>query len=143
MPSGKKPRRNGGSRSISGSLASKREVVRVNPKLRLLLERIFDNCREGLRADLSPEEYQRQRHDFAFHMTDWLTDLKELNELYAHPEKADLEQATISIIGTLYHVIPHLNAAGRLLLDTIPDAFAPPQAKPKAKRERKPKTRAG
>jgi hypothetical protein len=96
-----------------------------------------------LRAELGPEEYQRQRHDFAFHMTDWLTDLKELNELYAHPEKAELDKATISIIGILYHVIPHLNAAGRLLLDTIPDAFAPPQAKPKVKRERKPRTRAG
>ena len=28
------------------------------------------------------------------------------------------------IIGALYHVIPHLNAAGRILLEEIPDAFA-------------------
>jgi hypothetical protein len=85
-------------------------------------------------------------------MTDWLGDLKELNALYTHPEKADLHEATVLIIGFLYHVIPHLNAAGRLLLDHISDPFAPPQAKttaavdgpgPKAKQPRKPKTRAG
>jgi hypothetical protein len=118
----------------------------------VLFEKIFDECREGLRAELSPAEYEQQRHDFAFHMTDWLGDLNTLNELYTHPEKADLHKATISIIGLLYHVIPHLNAAGRLLLDTIPDAFAPQQAKaleerthakPKAKRAHKPRTRAG
>lgn len=124
----------------------------VSPQLRELLEKVFDECREGLHAELSAAEYQRQRHDFAFHMTDWLTDLKELNDLYAHPEKADLDEATISIIGILYHVIPHLSAAGRLLLDTIPDAFAPPRAspaaavaklEPKARRRPGPKTRAG
>jgi hypothetical protein len=124
----------------------------VNPALWHLLEKVFDDCREGPRAELSPEEYQRQRYDFAFHMTDWLYNLKELNELYAQPEKAELHKATISIIGLLYHIIPHLNAAGRLLLDKIPDAFAPPEkkpentsgpTKPKGKRQRKPRSLAG
>ena len=124
----------------------------MHSKLRELLEKVFDECREGLRAEVSPAEYAQQRHDFAFHMTDWLGDLKKLNELYAHPEKADLHDATISVIGLLYHVIPHLNAAGRLLLDHVSDPFAPVEAKaaakesvekPKIKRERKPRSRAG
>jgi hypothetical protein len=66
------------------------------------------------------------RRDFVFHMTDWLSDLDHLVAIYKHPERVDAEQAS-EIVGFLYHVIPHLNAAGRLLLDDIPDAFEPPQ----------------
>ncbi len=119
-----------------------------SPELVDLLGRIYDAGREG---DRKGKRYEQRRHDFVFHMTDWLGDLKDLNVLYAHPEKADLHKATITIVCLLYHVIPHLNAAGRLLLDHVPDAFAPAEAKPpadgsvekpKIKRERKPRSRA-
>jgi hypothetical protein len=121
----------------------------ASPQLVELLGRIFDSARQG---EGKQTDYQQRRQDFIFHMTDWLGDLKNLNELYAHPEEADLREARTSLIALLYHVIPHLNAAGRLLLDTIQDHFTlhpeePPdeetRAKPKVKRERKPETRAG
>jgi hypothetical protein len=65
------------------------------------------------------------RRDFVFHMTDWLDDLDRLQAIYHHPEQWDREEAGRQIAGFLYHVIPHLKAAGRLLLDEVPDAFEP------------------
>ncbi len=153
MRSARKPQRTGGTGSTPGEAGSRIELLRPTPGLRKLLEEIFDGCREGLRKEVGDAEYQRRRYDFVFHMTDWLRDLKELNELYEHPEKADPDKACCEVIGILYHVIPHLSAAGRLLLDEIPNPFAEPQtmprpearnAEPKArKRERKPRTKAG
>jgi hypothetical protein len=69
------------------------------------------------------------RHDFVFHMTDWLDDLARLQAIYDHPEQFDPKKAGREIAGFLYHVIPHLKAAGRLLLDEIPDAFRQVEAK--------------
>jgi len=92
--------------------------------LRKLLGRVFDSGQEGLRAELPADEYERRRHDFIFHMTDWLQDLTEYANLVEHPEKWKLKEATTFLIGFLYHVLPHLNAAGRLLLDEIKDPFA-------------------
>src|SRR5207248_10218441 len=63
------------------------------------------------------------KQDFIFHMTDWLDDLRRLTAIYEHPEKFDRRTAGCDVAGFLYHVIPHLKAAGRLLLDEIPDAF--------------------
>lgn len=65
----------------------------------------------------------RARQDFVFHMTDWLDDLHRLITIYQHPEDVDLKGAGIDIAGFLYHAIPHLKAAGQLLLEEIPDAF--------------------
>jgi hypothetical protein len=65
------------------------------------------------------------RRDFVFHMTDWLPDFDRLRAIYEHPEQCDRREAGREIAGFLYHVIPHLKAAGRLLLDKIPDAFEP------------------
>ncbi len=65
----------------------------------------------------------KARDDFVFHMTDWLDDLHNLAAIYEHPGQADSKQAGMVVAGFLYHVIPHLKAAGRLLLDHIPDAF--------------------
>lgn len=94
------------------------------PELEEFLGKVYDHGREGDRKDMSAEEYARRRHDFVFHMTDWLSDLKFLSDLYEHPEKADVEKTTIEIMGFLFHVLPHLTTAGRLLLDEIGDAFA-------------------
>jgi hypothetical protein len=90
-----------------------------------LLGQIFDGAREGERGTLDPAEYERRRHDFIFHMTDWSDDLERLADLFKHPEQQEEESASVFLIGFLYHVIPHLNAAGRLLLDEVGDPFAP------------------
>ena len=101
-----------------------RKPVFPTTALRELLGKIYDEARDGEPAELGPEQYARRRHDFVFHMTDWLSDLDRLSKLYKSPEEADLEHATVFLIGFLYHVVPHLGTAGRLLLDKIGDPFA-------------------
>src|SRR4051812_29921473 len=64
---------------------------------------------------------QRCRRNFVFHMTDWEGDLAKLAELYRHPERFGKDEAADRVAGFLYHVIPHLRAAGRLLLDFTPE----------------------
>jgi hypothetical protein len=103
-----------------------------------LLGAVFDDYHEGPRKTENAADYEIRKRDFVFHMTDWLDDLKELTALYDHPDRADVPKACISLIGILYHVIPHLNAAGRLFLGNIPDPFAGPQAKPKAEPKQTP-----
>lgn len=93
-------------------------------QLEELLGRVFDEAREGLRAELPPDEYERRRHDFIFHMMDWKDDLEQLAELFKHPDRLDADAASTFLIGLLYHVVPHINAAGRLMLDRIDDPFA-------------------
>ena len=63
------------------------------------------------------------RRDFIFHMTDWSGDLQHLAELYKHPDKFGKESAAQVVAGFLYHVIPHLRAAGHLMLDYTPEDF--------------------
>jgi hypothetical protein len=92
--------------------------------LRELLGRVFDGARGSLRADLPADEYERRKLDFVFHMTDWSNDLARLADCAEHPDRLDDEAASRLVIGFLYHVVPHLNAAGRLLLDEITDPFA-------------------
>jgi hypothetical protein len=68
---------------------------------------------------------KKSRADFVFHMTDWADDLHRLAELYRHPENFDKEQAGNIVSGFLYHVIPHLQEAGRIMLDYDPgDVFS-------------------
>jgi hypothetical protein len=94
------------------------QPVTPDSKLGRLLAAIFDDFRSH-----KSKSYRRRQLDFIFHMTDWSDDLERLAELFKHPNKYDRETAGLFICGFLYHVIPHLNAAGRLLLDEIPDAF--------------------
>jgi hypothetical protein len=101
-------------------------------ELRQLLGHVFDHAQEGLRAELPADEYERRRHDFVFHMTDWAGDLTRFMELVGRPDEWKTKAATTFLIGFLYHVVPHLNAAGRLLLDHIPDPFAEPPLVPNA-----------
>jgi hypothetical protein len=83
-----------------------------------MLMQIFDILQE---ID-DPEEHTRRRQEFVFHMLDWRDDLEKLCEFYTNPDKYGSDTSKI-IAGILYHIIPHLNAAGRLLLDTVPDPF--------------------
>lgn len=100
-----------------------------------MLGRVFDAVRHEDRKSKRSADYKERRSDFIFHMTDWLTDLRELQELYAHPTKVEVQKVSISLMSILIHVIPHLNAAGRLLLDEdgIGDPFAEPTQRLKGK----------
>jgi hypothetical protein len=89
------------------------------------LERVYDRAQAGLRDELGEDDYERRRRDFVFHMLDWDSDLRRMVALIDDPGKVSTKEATTFIIGFLYHVIPHLNAAGNLLLDEVPDPFAP------------------
>jgi hypothetical protein len=87
-------------------------------KVRELLERMFDRKRRF--ADV--EDYERKRHEFVFHMIDWEDDLRELYKLYDRPLEHEARASEI-VTGYLIHTTSHLNAAGRLLLDDVPDPF--------------------
>jgi hypothetical protein len=102
-----------------------REILFPSPALERLLAAVFDECRTAK----NPVRHAERKRDFVFHMTDWLNDLRDLEELYGKPEKADPESASTFVAGFLYHVIPHLKAAGRLLLDEIPDPFSGTEGK--------------
>jgi hypothetical protein len=93
-------------------------------QFRELLGRVFDAAQDGLRDEIGPEEYERRRQDFVFHMTDVAGDAARFTELVNNPDRQDDKAATTFVIGFLYHVGPHLNAAGRLLLDEIKHPFA-------------------
>jgi hypothetical protein len=93
-------------------------------QIKELLGAVFDE----LQTVEDAETYQEIKDEFIFHMTDWLMDLQALMELYEQPEQSK-DKAASTISGFLYHVIPHLNAAGRLLLDRIPDPFKKDQDK--------------
>ena len=90
----------------------------VPPDLPQILGHVFDNVQT---AD-NPQAHERQRQEFVFHMTDWDEELESLAKLYSNRHMSEAE-ATQVVVEFLYHALPHLNAAGRLLLDRIPDAF--------------------
>ncbi len=90
-----------------------------NSRLDKLLAVVFDRLQEVENSAL----YAKNREEFIFHMTDWSENLEELVELYRRPQHYKPKEASRIVAGFLYHVIPHLKAAGRLLLDEIPDAF--------------------
>jgi len=88
------------------------------------LGKVFDTLREELRRELSPAEYQRQKNDFIFHMLDWKDDVDRFARWLDNPDATDAEDSSTFVVSFLMHVAPHLNAAGRLLLDKIEDPFA-------------------
>ena len=107
-------------------------------KIRILMEKVFDDMYAESRNKNSLR-YQEYRRDFGFHMTDWLRDLERLSAVYRHPEKTSVADASSNIMGFLYHAIPHLAAAGRLLLEEVPDAFADMYHPPKRTAKRRTK----
>src|SRR5262245_45987466 len=84
---------------------------------------IFDSMRQALCNELSSEEYEQRRSDFIFHMTDWKSDLDQLAQWMKRPDSCDNEAASNLVVGFLYHLIPHLRAAWRVLLDQNKDPF--------------------
>ena len=92
--------------------------------LEKLLGAVFSSFTTAQRHEDSVS-HAKHRRDFIFHMTDWKDDLDRLAELYQNPENFDKKQASQIVAGFLYHVIPHLQEAGRLMLEYDPgDVFA-------------------
>jgi hypothetical protein len=114
--SGKKPPPNGELRSKPIGKRSKASR-RPPDKLKALLAAAYDEVQH---LD-DRTRNARCRRNFVLHMTDWVEDLHRLEELYRQPEKFDQETATQVVMSFLYHVIPHLRAAGRLMLDYSPE----------------------
>ena len=90
-----------------------------------LLGRVFEEFVK--RRRLTRKEYDELKFDFVFHMRDAKEDFEQLVQLYKHPEGRNTEAELLFIIGFLTHVIPHLRAAGRILLgEEIQGAFEEP-----------------
>lgn len=96
--------------------------MRTAVSIEQLLQDVFDGASDD--TGYSPEEYARRREEFVFHVRDCKRDFEEMARLFQHPEEHDEAEVSRLVIGMLYHVIPHLNRAGRLLLDEIRDPFS-------------------
>jgi hypothetical protein len=99
-------------------------MIPPDPELVARLEKLFDQWQGSRRRSMSAADYRRLRYDFAFHMTDWLGDLRKVHAIFFDPKNVSQKSVDDAVVGFLFHAIPHLNAAGRLLLEDIPDAFA-------------------
>ena len=62
-------------------------------------------------------------------MTDWLVDLERLATLYSRPDAFSKDEAGDAVFGFLIHALPHLMAAGRLLLGEFSDPFSAQESK--------------
>lgn len=86
-----------------------------------------DVVSQAIERALEADEYgtPEVRHDIAFHMTDWLTDLEEWHSYCQSPETLDADQTTDLLIRFLVHVPNHLAAASKLLTGIpVADIFA-------------------
>jgi hypothetical protein len=92
---------------------------------KLTLEQLLGHTFDAFRDVEDASDHAKRKADFIFHMTDWMSDLETLAALYKDPNMMDRKAARQFIFGFLVHVIPHLNAAGRLMLNEISDPFAP------------------
>jgi hypothetical protein len=57
---------------------------------------------------------EKTAHDIAFHMTDWLSDIKGLEDIYSNVDSLTNEEIRSFVCGFLAHVPNHLNAAAKL-----------------------------
>src|ERR1051325_6577251 len=95
-----------------------------------MLRSVYDELQDSTVPD-----YDNARHDFVFHITECIDDMEELLRLFDQPREATATAATQRMVGFLYHVVPHLNAATRLLLGKVPDTFAGVQSPDAVRKE--------
>ena len=57
---------------------------------------------------------ERARNDIAFHMTDWLDELRALVDWYENPERASDAQVRATLTAFLVHAPAHIAAAAKL-----------------------------
>jgi len=115
----RKPLLNGVRLLRSAKRSSVNKTASSQQKLHKLLAQVYDRFQKME----DPKTNAICKRNFVFHMTDWTPDLTKLAELYNHPGKFNKKSAGDVVAGFLLHVIPHLRAAGRLMLDYIPEDF--------------------
>ncbi|MDQ3798610.1 MAG: hypothetical protein M3384_04100 [Acidobacteriota bacterium] len=70
------------------------------------------------------DETRAVSHDIAFHMTDWIADVKDLLETYSNIQNLSDDEITEFVYKFLAHVPNHLNAAMKLSgIGKIEDVF--------------------
>src|SRR5262249_22058627 len=70
-----------------GKAASNQQgiLMKESNDITRLLNAVFDRLQEGdLSRSVDASKYEQWRYDFAFHMTDWMTDLEELRDLFTN-----------------------------------------------------------
>lgn len=90
-------------------------------KFEAFMAEVYDAMCSG---EDDPAEHAKRRWEFAFHMTDWASDLEQMAALREGIDRADPEKMASFVYGFLAHVVPHLNSAARLMLGEVPDPFA-------------------
>lgn len=118
MSASKQPS-NGKSASASAGACSVKKRQAPGPGLQRGRAHIFDQYQ---RLD-DRASRAKAREAVVFHKTDWLGDLNALARFYLNPAGTDPETAGHAVTGMLYHVMPHLEAAARLLLNYQGDTF--------------------
>jgi hypothetical protein len=114
--SGKNHGKNGRSASTRTGKRSASEAASKGTKLSRLLASIYDRYQKL--DDAATNKVCRR--DFVFHMSDWEEALRDLAELYEHPERFSRTDAEQIVAGFLYHATPHIMEAARLMLDYEP-----------------------
>src|SRR5262249_46575995 len=122
--SAKRPLRNGKRVSTGTRPPSAGTFPTPSPELVRVLKAAYNNFQ---RLDDKTANAEA-RQDFVFHMTDWLDDLDELKALYEDPARFDKKTADQIVFSFLIHALPHLMAAGRILLGKVTDPFVEMEA---------------
>jgi hypothetical protein len=80
--------------------------------------------RRRIEVALGKDYDEVTRHDIAFHMTDWLSDLRALLEVFETPESATDEKVTSTLMLFLVHAPAHIAAAAKLYTgEPVRDVF--------------------
>jgi hypothetical protein len=61
--------------------------------------------------------FESDKDDFVFHMTDWASDLENMARLYSAPNRFSQEEAAQILQSFLYHAVPHIVAAAEIYDD--------------------------
>lgn len=80
-------------------------------------------CRR-IEVALEKDYDEATRHDIAFHMTDWLPDLRALLRIYQDPVSATDELIASTLMTFLVHAPAHIAAAAKLFTGSpVEDLF--------------------
>ncbi len=92
-------------------------------------ESIFENERQIQQRiqkafEKEMEMPSRIAYDISFHMTDWLSDVKDLLDVYSNIDNLSDDEITDFVIGFVAHAPNHLNAAMKLTgMGPVRDVF--------------------
>jgi hypothetical protein len=82
------------------------------------------DIRRRIEVALGKDYDEATRHDIAFHMTDWIEDLRALVDIFENPERATDEKVTSTLMLFLVHAPAHIAAAAKLYTgEPVRDVF--------------------